>query len=94
MRDMPHSLLPVNDAPQYISNKYDMHELIRYVLDHLDEWQLIWYGSKVPRERIVWMNFRPLLVFVIIQRFFSSLALSPTQFTTFSRMVGPIFFIH
>ena len=63
MRDMPHSLLPVNDAPQYISNKHDMHELIRYVLDHLDEWQLIWYGSKVPRERIMWMKFSPLACF-------------------------------
>ena len=30
-----------------------MHEPIRYVLDHLDERQLICYGSKVPRERIM-----------------------------------------
>ena len=37
MRDMPHSLLPFNNAPQYISYKHDMHEPIRYVLDHLDE---------------------------------------------------------
>ena len=56
MRDMPHSLLPFNNAPQYISYKHDMHEPIRYVLDHLDEWQLIWYGSKVPRERIMWIE--------------------------------------
>ena len=29
---------------------------IRYVLDQLDEWQLIWYGSKVPTERIMWIE--------------------------------------
>ena len=34
MRDMPHSLLPFNDAPQNISYKHEMHEPIRYVLDH------------------------------------------------------------
>ena len=56
MRDMPHSLLPFNNALQYISYKHDMHEPIIYVLDHLDEWQLIWYGSKVPRERIMWIE--------------------------------------
>ena len=54
---------------------------IRYVLDHLDEWKLIWYGS---RGRLVWIKiFAHCLVFVMFQRFFSSLALSPTQFTTF-----------
>ena len=81
MRDMPHSLLPFNGAPQYISYKHDMHEPIRYVLDHLDERQLIWYGSKVPREReSCELNFTPpLLVFVIIGRFFSSLAFPRTE---------------
>ena len=34
MRDMPHSLLPFDDAPQNISYKHEMHEPIRYVLDH------------------------------------------------------------
>ena len=34
----------------------DMHEPIRYVLDHLDKWHLIWYGWKVPRERIMWIE--------------------------------------
>ena len=29
---------------------------IRYVLDHLDEWHLIWYGSKVPTKRIMWIE--------------------------------------
>ena len=29
---------------------------IRYVLDHLDEWQLIWYGSKVPTKSIMWIE--------------------------------------
>ena len=76
--------------------KHDMHEPIRYVLDHLDERQLIWYGSKVPREReSCELNFTPpLLVFVIIGRFFSSLAFPRTQSTTFSWTVDPIFFIH
>ena len=41
---------------------------IRYVLDHLDEWKLIWYGS---RGRLVWIKiFAHCLVFVIFQRFF------------------------
>ena len=56
VRDMQHSLLPIYDARQYISYKDDMREPIRYLLDHLDEWQLIWYGSKVPRERITWIE--------------------------------------
>ena len=47
---------PFNDTAQYISYKHDMHEPIRYVLDHLDKWHLIWYGSKVPRERIMWIE--------------------------------------
>ena len=51
-----HSRSPFNDTAQYISYKHDMHEPIRYVLDHLDEWHLIWYGSKVPRERIMWIE--------------------------------------
>ena len=70
-----------NGAPQYISYKHDMHEPIRYVLDHLDERQLIWYGSKVPREReSCELNFTPpLLVFVIIGRFFSSSAFPRTE---------------
>ena len=29
---------------------------IRYVLDQLDEWQLIWYGSKVPTKRVMWIE--------------------------------------
>ena len=41
---MSHNLLPYDDAPKYISCKHDMREPIRYVLDHLDEWQLICYG--------------------------------------------------
>ena len=32
-----HSRSPFNDTAQYISYKHDMHEPIRYVLDHLDE---------------------------------------------------------
>ena len=68
---MRHSLLPFDDAPQYISYRHDMRERITYVLDHLNEWQLIWYGS----ETYVNWNLRPLLVFVMIQRFLSSLAL-------------------
>ena len=55
VRDMRHSFLPFNGA-QYISYEHDMHEPIIYILDHLDEWQLIWYGSKVPRERIMWIE--------------------------------------
>ena len=54
-----HSRSPFNDTAQYISYKHDMHEPIRYVLDHLDEWQLIRYGSKVPRERIMWIEIYP-----------------------------------
>ena len=46
MPDMPYSLLPFDDALQYISDKQDMREPIRYVLDYLDEWQPIWYGSQ------------------------------------------------
>ena len=43
---------------------------------------LVWFkGSQ--RENYVNRNLCPLLVFVMIARFFSSLALSPTQFTTF-----------
>ena len=56
MPDMPYSLLPFDDALQYISDKQDMSEPIRYVLDHLDEWQLIWYGSQ--RKTYVNWNFR------------------------------------
>ena len=37
MRDIPHSLLPFDDVLQNISYKHDMRELIRYVLDHLEE---------------------------------------------------------
>ena len=37
-------------------------------------------------------NLRPLLVFVMIERFFSSLALWLTQFTTFSLNGGSFFF--
>ena len=37
VRDMRHSLLLIDDAPQYISYKHDMREPIRYGLDHLDE---------------------------------------------------------
>ena len=82
MPDMPYSLLPFDDALQYISDKQDMSEPIRYVLDHLDEWQLIWYGSQ--RKTYVNWNFRPLLTFFCnVATLFSSLALSPTQFTTF-----------
>ena len=29
---------------------------IRYVLDQLDEWQLIWYVSKVPTMRNMWIE--------------------------------------
>ena len=54
-----HSRSPFNDTAQYISYKHDMHEPIRYVLDHLDEWQLIRYGSKVLRERIMWIEIYP-----------------------------------
>ena len=82
MPDMPYSLLPFDDALQYISDKQDMSEPIRYVLDHLDEWQLIWYGSQ--RKTYVNWNFRPLLTFFCnVTTLFSSVALSPTQFTTF-----------
>ena len=51
-----HSRSPFNDTAQYISYKHDMHEPVRYVLDHLDKWHLIWYGSKVPRERTMWIE--------------------------------------
>ena len=82
MPDMPYSLLPFDDALQYISDKQDMSEPIRYVLDHLDEWQFIWYGSQ--RKTYVNWNFRPLLTFFCnVTTLFSSVALSPTQFTTF-----------
>ena len=82
MPDMPYSLLPFDDALQYISDNQDMSEPIRYVLDHLDEWQLIWYGSQ--RKTYVNWNFRPLLTFFCnVTTLFSSVALSPTQFTTF-----------
>ena len=53
-RDMQQSLLPFDVASQYISYKQDMREPIRYVLDHLYEWQLVWYGLKIPRERLMW----------------------------------------
>ena len=46
MPDMSYSLLPFDDALQYISDKQDTRGPIRYVLDHLDEWQPIWYGSQ------------------------------------------------
>ena len=94
MRDMPHSLLPVNDAPQYISNKHDMHELIRYVLDHLDEWQLIWYGSKVPRERIMWMKFSPLACFCNYSTLFLIFSLIADAIYDFFTDGGSYFFIH
>ena len=42
---------------------------------------VLFKGSQ--RENYVNRNLCPLLVFVMIARFFSSLALSPTQFTTF-----------
>ena len=55
---------------------------------------LIWYGSKVPRERIMWIEiYACSFFFAMIQRFSSSVALSPTQLRLFYWMEDPIFFI-
>ena len=52
---------------------------------------LVWFiGSQ--RENYVKWNLRPLLVFVMIHRFLSSVALSTMQFTTFFLDGGSYFF--
>ena len=56
VRDMRHSLLPFDDAPQNISYRHDMRERSTYILDHFNEWQLTRYGSEVPRERLMWIE--------------------------------------
>ena len=93
MRDIPHSLLPFDDALQNISYKHDMRELIRYVLDHLEECS---FGmvQRFPERELCELKFTPVAFFFgMIQRFPSSVALSPTQLRLFYWMEDPIFFI-
>ena len=94
MQDIPHSLLPFDDALQNISYKHDMRELIRYVLDHLEECS---FGmvQRFPERELCELKFTPVpfFFFAMIQRFSSSVALSPTQLRLFYWMEDPIFFI-
>ena len=83
VRDIRHSLLPIDDAARCFIQTW--HAWTNQIWPRSFRWMtahLVWLkGSQ--RENYVNWNLRPLLVFAMFQRFFSPLALSPTQFTTF-----------
>ena len=67
----------------WFADLMNVTEEVTYVLDHLYEWQLVCYGLKIPRERLMWTEIYGYCLFFEMFQRFSSLALSPTQFTTF-----------